>query len=69
MAPPEPEFYLALGRRADDRRVAKSTGSGLGLALAREVIRLHGGEIEAESTLDEGSCFTLTLPTGGAEAA
>ena len=54
--------------RAQDKRVAKITGTGLGLTLAREVARLHGGEIEVESQLNQGSTFTLTLPVK-AEAA
>lgn len=49
--------------RADDPRVADVTGSGLGLSLAREVIRLHGGDIMVQSEIDKGSTFTLTLPT------
>lgn len=48
--------------RAHDKRVTKITGSGLGLALAREIARLHGGDIIAQSQLDQGSTFTLTLP-------
>ncbi len=48
--------------RADDPRVSETTGSGLGLALAREVIRLHGGDITAESQINAGSMFALTLP-------
>ncbi len=55
--------------RAKDRRVEKITGSGLGLALAREVIRLHGGDIVVESEIDKGSTFTLTLPAQSEEAA
>ena len=54
--------------RADDRRIEGITGTGLGLALAREVIRLHGGDITVESQVDQGSTFTLTVPTN-AEAA
>jgi len=48
--------------RSKDPRVGKITGSGLGLALAREVVRLHGGEITVRSELNSGSTFTLTLP-------
>ena len=54
--------------RANDKRIATITGSGLGLALAREVIRLHGGDITVESEIDQGSAFTMTLPVP-AEAA
>lgn len=48
--------------RAQDRRVAETTGSGLGLALAREVVRLHGGDITVDSEVDKGSTFAMTLP-------
>jgi len=54
--------------RAKDRRVAKVKGSGLGLAIAREVVRMHGGDIIVRSELDKGSAFTLTLPVGGESA-
>jgi len=51
--------------RAQDPRVSRITGSGIGLTLAREVIRLHGGDITVNSRLNEGSVFTLTLPVKG----
>ncbi len=37
-------------------------GSGLGLLVARELVRLHAGDIEVQSKLGEGSLFTVTLP-------
>jgi two-component system phosphate regulon sensor histidine kinase PhoR len=48
--------------RSDDPRVQAEVGTGLGLSLAREVVRMHGGEITVESELDKGSTFTMALP-------
>jgi signal transduction histidine kinase len=41
----------------------KDTGTGLGLALAHQMIVEHGGEIVVESELGKGSVFRVTLPT------
>lgn len=48
--------------RSSDPRVQQQTGSGLGLSLAQEVARLHGGKIYVQSELNKGSRFTLSLP-------
>jgi signal transduction histidine kinase len=48
--------------RSDDPRVQAEVGTGLGLSLAREVVRMHGGEITVESEIDKGSTFTMALP-------
>jgi two-component system phosphate regulon sensor histidine kinase PhoR len=37
-------------------------GAGLGLSLVDQIIRAHGGRVELESTVGEGSTFTLVLP-------
>ena len=48
--------------RSTDPRVTEQTGSGLGLALTSEIIRLHGGEIQVSSKIDQGSHFIIRLP-------
>lgn len=50
--------------RSQDPRVQEQTGTGLGLALAQEVVRLHGGRITVESEFHQGSTFTVVLPRG-----
>ena len=50
-------FYQADRSRSDERR-----GVGLGLSLAQQIARLHGGEITASSVPGEGSEFVFTMP-------
>ena len=45
-----------------DYRRQQTIGTGLGLALTRELVYLHGGDIECESTEGVGTTFTVTLP-------
>lgn len=52
--------------RVQGARSRTHEGSGIGLALVQELVKLHGGTITAESTLDQGTTFTLLLPTGSA---
>jgi signal transduction histidine kinase/CBS domain-containing protein/ActR/RegA family two-component response regulator len=37
-------------------------GTGLGLALVKRIVELHGGKVELTSEIDVGSCFTVNLP-------
>lgn len=49
--------------RVDKSRSYQTGKSGLGLAIAKEIVRLHQGNISVESKLGVGSCFTVVLPT------
>lgn len=51
--------------RVDESRSAG--GAGLGLSIAKQVAEAHGGSVSAESTVGEGSTFTLRLPGGKLE--
>lgn len=48
--------------RSSDPRVQEQKGTGLGLALAQEVVRLHGGRLTVESEIDKGSTFQIVMP-------
>lgn len=48
--------------RAEDSYVRKTTGSGLGLSIAKATIERHDGDIKVESKLGEGSRFEIILP-------
>ena len=50
--------------RLDKARNKKTGGSGLGLPIAMEIVRSHGGEIKVESVVNEGSTFIICLPKG-----
>ncbi len=41
-------------------------GSGIGLALVQELVKLHGGSIDVRSTLGSGTSFTVRIPLGSA---
>ncbi|MEU3957701.1 ATP-binding protein, partial [Streptomyces achromogenes] len=65
---PEAEMPRLFERfhRIENARSRSNEGSGIGLALVRELVGLHGGEITAESTEGEGTAFTIRVPFGTA---
>jgi signal transduction histidine kinase len=48
--------------RVDKARSRAEGGTGLGLAIAREIARLHGGEVTVKSQAGKGSRFEVSLP-------
>ena len=45
-------------------RARTHEGTGIGLALVQELVRLHGGYVQVESTHGQGTTFTVTIPMG-----
>ena len=65
---PESESPLLFERfhRIESARSRSNEGSGIGLALVKELVELHGGTIAAVSQENVGTTFTIRLPLGDA---
>lgn len=50
--------------RVPDTRSRTHEGTGIGLALVQELVKLHGGFIRVESTFERGSTFVVSIPFG-----
>jgi two-component system sensor kinase FixL len=64
------------GIAADDQErlfdsffTTKAGGMGLGLPISRSIVAAHGGSIAFENRLEQGACFTITLPSTSREQA
>ncbi len=56
----QPYLFDSFHRAAN---VGTIPGTGLGLSIVRKCVDVHGGDIQVESSEDQGTCFTVTLPT------
>ena len=62
-----PKLFARFSRGSNARR-AKTAGTGLGLFIVKMIVDRHGGSINVESSVGEGSTFSLSLPSIDAPA-
>ena len=60
---PEAELNKVFERFQRGSNAPEKTGSGLGLSVVKLLVEGMGGSIEVQSRFNEGSCFTVVLPS------
>ena len=65
----EPDRLAKIFEKLETDQHPEKRGMGLGLAIVKQIIELHGGKIEVESTLGAGSTFKFELPQNQSEKA
>ena len=56
-----PKLFNRFARASNARRL-RIAGTGVGLFIVKAIVERHGGTVHVESTLDQGSAFTVSLP-------
>ncbi|MFG3688788.1 SpoIIE family protein phosphatase [Micromonospora sp. NPDC047740] len=64
IAPEELPQVFERFHRVPGVRTRTHEGTGIGLALVRELVEMHGGTVQAHSVVDQGTTFTVTVPFG-----
>ena len=62
IAPEDQELIFEEFRQVQSDEASRREGTGLGLALTRRLVELHGGHIQVQCELGKGSTFTFKLP-------
>jgi PAS domain S-box-containing protein len=66
IAPADVPHVFDRFHRIKGARARSHEGTGIGLALVSELVKLHGGQVRVESVEGEGSAFTVRIPRGDA---
>ena len=69
IAPPDLDHVFDRFHRIERAAARTHEGSGIGLALVRELVAIHGGTVDVASVLREGTVFTVRLPVDTAHLA
>lgn len=68
ISPEKHDLIFESFTQADGSVAREYGGTGIGLSVTKELVKLHGGVIRVESTPGKGSCFTFTLPLANEKA-
>lgn len=69
IAPQHLPYVFERFYRADPSRARSTGGTGIGLAIVKQLVQAHGGDVYVESQLGNGSCFSFILPMYEAKSA